>query len=126
MIFLPKSYIFLAGAGGEGRCFCGSVTVNTILFSALEAQMEPPCSSKISRAMASPSPAPPLALETLRAITAAVSIPVVAIGGVTRANLPRLAYSGIAGAALVSAIFAAADIKAECQALCEVLRGIVR
>ena len=68
----------------------------------------------------------PLALETLRAITAAVSIPVVAIGGVTRANLPRLADSGIAGAALVSAIFAAADIKAECQALCEVLRGIVR
>ena len=68
----------------------------------------------------------PLALETLRDITAAVSIPVVAIGGVTRANLPRLADSGIAGAALVSAIFAAADIKAECQALCEVLRGIVR
>ena len=68
----------------------------------------------------------PLALETLRDITAAVSIPVVAIGGVTRSNLPRLADSGIAGAALVSAIFAAADIKAECQALCEVLRGIVR
>ena len=68
----------------------------------------------------------PLALTTLRAITAAVSIPVVAIGGVTRANLPRLADSGIAGAALVSAIFAATDIKAECQALCEVLRGIVR
>ena len=68
----------------------------------------------------------PLALETLRDITAAVSIPVVAIGGVTRSNLPRLADSGIAGVALVSAIFAAADIKAECQALCEVLRGIVR
>ena len=68
----------------------------------------------------------PLALETLRDITAAVSIPVVAIGGVTRSNLPRLADSGIAGAALVSAIFAAADIKAECQALCEVLHGIVR
>lgn len=68
----------------------------------------------------------PLALETLRDITAAVSIPVVAIGGITRSNLPRLADSGIAGAALVSAIFAAADIKAECQALCEVLRGIVR
>ena len=68
----------------------------------------------------------PLALETLRAITAAVSIPVVAIGGVTRANLPRLADSGIAGAALVSAIFAAADIKAECQALRKILEGIVK
>lgn len=68
----------------------------------------------------------PLALETLRDITAAVSIPVVAIGGVTRANLPRLADSGIAGAALVSAIFAAADIKAECQALRKILEGIVK
>ncbi len=68
----------------------------------------------------------PLALETLRDITAAVSIPVVAIGGVTRSNLPRLADSGIAGAALVSAIFAAADIKAECQALRKILEGIVK
>ena len=67
----------------------------------------------------------PLALETLRDITAAVSIPVVAIGGVTRSNLPRLADSGIAGAALVSAIFAAADIKAECRALREMLIDIV-
>lgn len=68
----------------------------------------------------------PLALETLRDITAAVSIPVVAIGGVTRANLPRLADSGIAGAALVSAIFAAADIRGECQALRKILEGIVK
>ena len=67
----------------------------------------------------------PLALTTLRDITAAVSIPVVAIGGITRDLLPRLADSGIAGAALVSAIFAAADIKAECRALREMLIDIV-
>lgn len=68
----------------------------------------------------------PLALETLRDITAAVSIPVVAIGGITRDLLPRLADSGIAGAALVSAIFAAADIRGECQALRKILEGIVK
>ena len=67
----------------------------------------------------------PLTLDTLRAITAAVSIPVVAIGGITRRNLAQLSGSGIAGVALVSAIFAAADIKAECRALREMLIDIV-
>lgn len=56
-------------------------------------------------------------LQTLREICAAVSIPVVAIGGINSENLPRLAGSGIDGVALVSAIFAAADIQSACAAL---------
>lgn len=47
----------------------------------------------------------------LQAITAAVRIPVVAIGGISEGNLPALQGTGIAGAALVSAIFAQPDIK---------------
>ena len=43
-------------------------------------------------------------------ICAAVSIPVVAIGGVNAQNLPTLAGTGIAGAAVVSAIFSQRDL----------------
>lgn len=59
----------------------------------------------------------PLSRETLAAICAAVPIPVVAIGGITRDNLPRLAGTGIAGAAVVSGIFGAADITAAAREL---------
>ena len=52
-----------------------------------------------------------LPFETLRAICAAVSLPVVAIGGITNANVPLLAGSGVAGIAVVSAVFAARDIE---------------
>lgn len=48
-----------------------------------------------------------LSLDQLRAITQAVTIPVVAIGGISAANLPELAGSGIHGVAVVSAIFGA-------------------
>ena len=44
--------------------------------------------------------------ETLKAICSAVSIPVVAIGGITQENVHRLAGSGICGAAVISAIYA--------------------
>lgn len=56
-------------------------------------------------------------LETLRDICAAVTIPVVAIGGISRDNIARLSGSGIAGVALVSAIFAAGDIEKACAEL---------
>ena len=55
--------------------------------------------------------------ETLRAICDAVSIPVVAIGGINKSNLLELAGTGVDGVALVSAIFSAADIAAECRRL---------
>ena len=50
-------------------------------------------------------------LDTLKAITAAVDIPVVAIGGIGADNITQLSGTGIAGAAVVSAIFAQEDIK---------------
>lgn len=56
--------------------------------------------------------------DTLRAICDAVSIPVVAIGGINKSNLLELAGTGVDGVALVSAIFSAADIAAECRLLC--------
>lgn len=58
-----------------------------------------------------------LSHETLRAICDAVPIPVVAIGGITRDNLPRLAGTGVAGVAVVSGIFAADDITAASREL---------
>jgi thiamine-phosphate pyrophosphorylase len=58
-----------------------------------------------------------LPIETLRDICAAVDIPVVAIGGIGRSNLSQLAGTGVDGVALVSAIFAAEDIQAECRKL---------
>ena len=45
-------------------------------------------------------------IDTLKAICATVDIPVVAIGGIGTQNVPRLAGSGIAGVAVVSALFA--------------------
>ena len=59
----------------------------------------------------------PMTRETLRAITRAVRIPVVAIGGIHRGNLAELAGTGIAGVAVVSGIFAADDIEQECRIL---------
>ncbi len=55
--------------------------------------------------------------ETLCEICRAVSIPVVAIGGITLRNIPQLAGSGIDGIAVVSAIFAQPDIEAATRAL---------
>ena len=55
--------------------------------------------------------------DTLRDICAAVSIPVIAIGGITKDNVARLSGSGIVGVAVVSAIFAQPDIPAATRAL---------
>lgn len=55
--------------------------------------------------------------DTLRAICDAVNIPVVAIGGVSEENIGELAGTGIAGAAVISAIFAQKDIKPATAAL---------
>lgn len=64
--------------------------------------------------------AKPMTRELLKSICNAVSIPVVAIGGINRSNILDLAGTDIDGVAVVSGIFAAADIEAECRHL----RGI--
>lgn len=49
--------------------------------------------------------------ETLKAICEAVSIPVIAIGGITQENVRKLSGSGICGIAVISAIYAQKDIQ---------------
>ena len=63
--------------------------------------------------------------ETLQAICNAVSIPVAAIGGISRENILQLQGTGIRGAAVVSGIFAAADIEKECRELRKLIGEIV-
>ena len=58
-----------------------------------------------------------LSKDVLRNICAAVTIPVVAIGGINRSNLLQLSGTGVDGVALVSAIFSAKDIEQECRTL---------
>ena len=67
-----------------------------------------------------------VAKETLTAICAAVSIPVVAIGGITRENLPQLSGCGLQGVAVVSALFAQADVKAAAEELLRLSEEIAR
>lgn len=59
----------------------------------------------------------PMPMERLRDITQSVSIPVVAIGGIEEHNLMMLKGSGVAGAAVVSAVFAAKDVGAATRTL---------
>ena len=53
----------------------------------------------------------------LKKICDAVDVPVVAIGGIHKDNILQLKGSGADGVALVSAIFGAEDIEAECREL---------
>ena len=53
--------------------------------------------------------AKPMEVEQLRSISNAVSIPVVAIGGIGAGNILKLSGSGVDGVAVVSAIFGAED-----------------
>lgn len=66
-----------------------------------------------------------VSFDTLKKICHAVSIPVVAIGGINKKNLENLKNSGIDGVALVSAIFARDNIKEECKELKKLARRTV-
>ena len=63
--------------------------------------------------------------ETLKAICDAVSIPVIAIGGITVDNTPELAGTGICGIAVISAIYAADDIPTATAKLKEVTKNTI-
>ncbi len=58
-----------------------------------------------------------ISFETLKNICNAVNIPVVAIGGIGKNNIMKLAGSKVDGVALVSAIFGADNIEKECREL---------
>ena len=62
----------------------------------------------------------------LRDICSSVSIPAVAIGGITLENASTLAGSGICGIAVVSALFGSGDTKRSAEALAERSREIIR
>ena len=66
-----------------------------------------------------------LSIETLKEISSAVSIPVVAIGGINERNLMELKGSGVDGVAVVSAIFAAEDPGKATARLLELAREMV-
>ena len=61
--------------------------------------------------------ATPMTMGRLKEIVSAVSIPVVAIGGINEGNIQELAGTGFDGVALVSAIFGAKDITGTCKRL---------
>ena len=67
-----------------------------------------------------------VSFETLKAICEAVSIPVVAIGGITAENTPQLAGSGICGIAVISAIYGQKDIYKAAASLKKITREMVR
>jgi thiamine-phosphate diphosphorylase len=70
--------------------------------------------------------AAPISRDTIRAITAAVDIPVVAIGGISRDNITELAGCGLDGVAVVSALFAQKDVKAAAKELYALSESIAR
>jgi thiamine-phosphate pyrophosphorylase len=66
-----------------------------------------------------------VSFETLKEICEAVSIPVVAIGGINKDNAMKLAGSGIDGIAVVSAIFAQEDITSAVRELRQISSRVV-
>lgn len=63
--------------------------------------------------------------ETLKAITKAVSIPVVAIGGISKENVTELAGCGLDGISVISAIFGQEDIEEATKELKKKTKKIV-
>jgi thiamine-phosphate pyrophosphorylase len=66
-----------------------------------------------------------VSFETLKAICEAVSIPVVAIGGITKENTPQLAGSGICGIAVISTIYGQENIYEAAASLKKVTEEMV-
>ena len=60
--------------------------------------------------------------DTLKAICRAVSVPVIAIGGITRDNVTELKDSGIVGIAVISAILAKENVREASADLLERIR----
>lgn len=66
-----------------------------------------------------------VSFDTLKAICNAVSIPVVAIGGINAKNVMQLKGSGVDGIAVVSAIFAANNIMLATQELADITKRMI-
>lgn len=68
--------------------------------------------------------AKPISKETIRAVTAATGVPVVAIGGVSRENILELRGLGLAGVAVVSSIFGQGDVQSAARELLELAKQL--
>lgn len=67
-----------------------------------------------------------VSFDTLKAICKAVSIPVVAIGGINENNITELSDSGICGIAVISAIFSQPDIEKAAARLRELAEKVIK
>lgn len=65
----------------------------------------------------------PIGLEGLRRMVAAVSIPVVGIGGINAQNAPQVIRAGAAGVAVISAVVGAEDVDAAARQLREAVEA---
>lgn len=66
-----------------------------------------------------------LSHDLCKEICAAVKIPVVAIGGITKDNIKELKDLGFSGISVISAIFGQKDIEGACKSLLEETKKIV-
>ena len=73
-----------------------------------------------------PDAGAPIGVAGLAEIAAAVSIPVVAIGGISAANAGQAIRSGAAGIAVISAVASAADPQRAARSLLEIVEGARR
>ena len=65
----------------------------------------------------------PVGLDALRGVRAAVTLPILAIGGIKKANLDQIIAAGADGIAVISAIIAADDPTAATQELLATLQS---
>lgn len=65
----------------------------------------------------------PRGLDELARVVESVSVPVLAIGGITPENAREVAATGVAGVAVISGVLGAADPRAAAAALREALEG---
>ncbi len=68
----------------------------------------------------------PMGVEGLRKLAGAVSIPVVAIGGMNAQNARAVMLAGAAGLAVVSAIVGAQDVEAAARAIADAVKEAAR
>ncbi len=61
--------------------------------------------------------APPMGIEGLREVIRQSTVPVIAIGGITRANIPEVVAAGAAGVAIIGELMDAEDPCATAKAL---------
>ena len=61
----------------------------------------------------------PATLDTLRAVKAAVSVPVCAIGGINQSNIDEVIAAGADMVAVIAAVVAAEDVRAAARRLAE-------